>query len=117
MFLKLEGRPVVVVGGGTVAVGKVEGLLRAGAKVRLVAPELHLSLAQQVREGAIEWVARRFEPGDLAGAWLVVAATSAAGVNTAVFREAEARGILCNAVDDVENCHFYYGSVVRRGDL
>jgi precorrin-2 dehydrogenase/sirohydrochlorin ferrochelatase len=117
MFLKLQGRLVVVVGGGAVAAGKIEGLLQAGAKVRLLAPEVHPSLAGVIREGAIEWVARRFEPGDLAGACLVVAATSAPAVNAAVFCEAEARGIFCNAVDDVENCHFYYASVVQRGDL
>jgi siroheme synthase-like protein len=117
MFLKLQGRLVTVVGGGAVAAGKVEGLLRAGAKVRLVAPEVHPSLAGTIRGGAIEWMARPFEAGDLEGASLVVAATSAPGVNASVFREAEARGIFCNAVDDVENCHFYYGSVVQRGDL
>ena len=51
------------------------------------------------------------------GAFLVIAATSAPGVNEAVFREAEARGLLCNAVDDIGHCHFYYGAVVQRGDL
>jgi siroheme synthase-like protein len=53
----------------------------------------------------------------LNGAFLAIAATSAPGVNETVFRDAEARGILCNAVDDIEHCHFYYGAVVQRGDL
>jgi siroheme synthase-like protein len=65
----------------------------------------------------VEWQGKVFEPADLAGAFLVIAATSAPGVNERVFVEADARGILCNAVDDIENCHFYYGSVVQRGDL
>lgn len=117
MFVKLHGRLVVVVGGGEIAAGKIEGLLTAGAKVKLVAPEVHLSLAGAIRTRKIDWLPRKFEPSDLDGAALAIAATSAPGVNASVFREADARGIFCNAVDDIENCHFYYGSVVQRGDL
>src|SRR5438477_816671 len=117
MFVKLQGRLVVVVGAGEVAAGKIDGLLKAGAKVRLIAPEVHASLLEPIRSGKIEWIARKFASGDLASATLAIAATSAEGVNAAVYREAEARGILCNAVDDIENCHFYYGSIVQRGDL
>ena len=117
MFVKLEGRLVVVVGGGEIAAGKITGLLRANAKIRLVAPRVHASLVPAIQTGKIDWVAREFAAGDLDGAALAIAATSAPGVNSNVYREAETRGILCNAVDDVENCHFYYGSVVERGDL
>jgi siroheme synthase-like protein len=117
IFVKLQGRLVVVVGGGEIAAGKIEGLLRAGARVRVIAPEVHASFAEPIRSRKIEWLPRKFVAGDLDGATLVIAATSAAGVNASVFREAEARGILCNAVDDIENCHFYYGSIVQRGDL
>jgi siroheme synthase-like protein len=117
IFVKLKGRLVVLVGAGEVAVGKIPGLLRAGARVRVIAPEVHTSFVELIRSGKIEWVGREFEPNDLVGATFVIAATSAPGVNAAVYREAEARGILCNAVDDIENCHFYYGSIVQRGDL
>jgi siroheme synthase-like protein len=117
MFVKLRGRLVVVIGGGEIAVGKIDGLLRAGAKVRVIAPEVNAAFIEPIRSGKVEWVARKFLAQDLAGATFVIAATSAPGVNAAVYREAEARGILCNAVDDIENCHFYYGSVVQRGDL
>lgn len=117
IFVKLQGRLVLVVGGGEIAAGKIEGLLRAGAKVRVIAPEVHASLAEPIRDRKIEWVPRKFHVQDLAGATLVIAATSAPGVNALVYREAEACGILCNAVDDIENCHFYYGSIVQRGDL
>ena len=117
MFVKLQGRLVVVVGGGEVAAGKVDGLLRAGAKVRLVAPDVYSSLAAAIQSRKIDWLPREFEPSDLDGAALAIVATSVPGVNASVFREAEARGIFCNAVDDIENCHFYYGSVVQRGDL
>jgi siroheme synthase-like protein len=117
IFVKLQGRLVVVVGGGEIAAGKIDGLLRAGARVRVIAPEVHASLTEPIRNRKIEWMPRKFEAGDISDATLVIAATSAPGVNASVFREAEARGILCNAVDDIENCHFYYGSVVQRGDL
>jgi siroheme synthase-like protein len=117
MFVKLRGRLVIVVGGGEVAAGKIAGLLRAGAKVRVIAPQVHVSLVESIRTGRVEWVPRRFQAHDLADATFAIAATTAPGINAEVYREAEAYGILCNAVDDVENCHFYYGSIVQRGDL
>lgn len=117
IFVKLEGRQVVVIGGGEVAAGKINGLLQANAKVRVIAPEAVEQIREMAAEKRLEWKAKRFEAGDLDGGFLVITATSAAGVNETVFREAERRGILCNAVDDVEHCHFYYGAVVQRGDL
>lgn len=117
MFVKLRGRLVVVVGGGNIAESKIPGLLDAGARIRIIAPQLKESLASFVRRGRIEWLPKEFAPGDLQGAFLVIAATSVPDVNSAVFSEADSLGILCNAVDDIENCHFYYGSIVQRGDL
>jgi uroporphyrin-III C-methyltransferase / precorrin-2 dehydrogenase / sirohydrochlorin ferrochelatase len=117
IFVKLQGRLVVVIGGGVVAEGKISGLLTAGARVRVVAPQVTQQIASWVEQQKIEWRAKFFDPSDLDGAFLVIAATSASGVNEAVYREAGSRGILCNAVDDIDHCHFYYGSVVQRGDL
>ena len=117
IFVKLRDRLVVVLGGGAIAQGKIEGLFAAEARVRVVAPQVTPAIAQWISQGKVEWQAKTFAPSDLEGAFLVIAATSAPGVNEAVFTEADARGILCNAVDDIENCHFYYGSVVQRGDL
>lgn len=117
IFVKLEGRLLVVIGGGNIAEAKIPGVLSAGARVRLVAPSITPQIAEWVRFGKIDWLPKEFEAGDLNGAFLVIAATSAPGVNESVFREAEARGILCNAVDDIGHCHFYYGAVVQRGDL
>lgn len=116
-FLKLDGRLAVVVGGGNIAESKIPGLLQAGARVCVVAPYVSAKVGEWVREYAVEWIAKGFEGEDLAGAFLVVAATSIKELNAAVFQEAEKRNILCNAVDDIENCHFYYGSIVQRGDL
>jgi len=117
MFVKLEGKLVVVVGGGEIAEGKIESLLSAGARIRLIAPQIRPQIAEWVRFGKIDWLPKEFAPTDLEGASLVIAATSAAGVNKDVFDEAESRKILCNAVDDIANCHFYYGAIVQRGDL
>jgi len=117
IFVKLEGRLVVVIGGGSVSEGKIPGVLGAGARVRLIAPSITPQIAEWVRFGKVDWLPKEFEAADLNGAFLVIAATSAPGVNEAVFREAESLGLLCNAVDDIEHCHFYYGAVVQRGDL
>jgi len=116
-FLKLKDRPVLVVGGGSIAASKISGLVQAGARVTVVSPELSSQLAESVRNREIEWLPRRFEPDDLDGKFLVLAATSLRDLNASVYHEADKRQVLCNAVDDVEHCHFYYGSIVQRGDL
>lgn len=115
MFLKLEGRACLVVGAGTIAAPKVESLLRAGAEVKVVAPEAKQTLREAV--GRIRWVRREFAAADLDGMFLVIAATDRQAVNHAVAEEARRRGILCNSVDDPPDCDFFYPSVVRRGDL
>jgi precorrin-2 dehydrogenase / sirohydrochlorin ferrochelatase len=116
-FLKLRDRPVLVVGGGTIATSKIPSLLQAGARVTVVSPTLTRELVQSVRNREIDWLPKAFEPGDLNGKFLVVAATSLRDLNESVYREADKRNILCNAADDIDHCHFYYGSVVQRGDL
>src|SRR6266849_3933 len=116
-FLKLEGRRVLVGGGGAIAADKIPGLLNAGAKIRVVAPQINPELGEWVRNRQIDWCPKCFEGEDLHGAFLVIAATAQRSVNQQVFQEANKRGLLCNAVDDIENCHFYYGSIVQRGDL
>jgi siroheme synthase-like protein len=117
MFVKLQNRLVVVVGAGPIAEGKIPGLLAAGASIRVIAPRATTQIAEWAREGQLEWIGKTFAAGDLYRASLAIAATSAHGVNQSVFRACEERGIFCNAVDDIENCHFYYGALVQRGDL
>jgi siroheme synthase-like protein len=116
-FLKLDGRLVIVVGGGSIAAQKIPGLLQAGARVRVNSPKLSHDLVDLVRHLKIEWSPKLFHADDLLGAFLVIAATSIRSLNESVFREADRRNILCNAVDDNDHCHFYYGSIVQRGDL
>ena len=117
IFVKLQGRQVVVVGGGNIAAGKILGLLQAQARVRVIAPQINSQVSAWVDSGEIEWLEKEFAPSDLQNATLVIAATSIPAVNAAVFQAAEAASVFCNAVDDIANCHFYYGSIVQRGDL
>jgi len=116
-FLKLAGRRCLVVGAGPVAEEKIEGLLRAGAEVRVVAPEATRRIRELARKRKIRWDERVFRAPDLGGALLVVAATSSPSLHARIYRLAQRRGVLCNVVDDPEHCDFYYGSVVRRGEL
>src|ERR1700692_630330 len=95
IFVKLQGRLVVVVGGGNIAAGKIPGLLQAQARVRVVAPQINSQISAWADTGEIEWSAKEFAPGDLQDASLVIAATSIQAVNTAVFQAAEACGIFC----------------------
>ena len=111
-FLKLAGRRVVVVGGGPVAASKLDVLVRAGADVTVVAPEVHPA----IRDAGVALEERPFVAGDLDGAWFVVAAATPA-VNAEVAREAGARQLFVNAVDDPPNASVYLGGVVRRGGV
>lgn len=112
IFLRLAGRAVVLVGGGRVAATKIEGLLRAGARVTVVAPEIRSELE---REG-VTLLRREFEASDLDGAWFAVAAGTHA-VNRQVAEAAEERRIFVNAVDDPPSASAYAGGVFRRGSL
>lgn len=117
IFLKLAARPCVVVGAGTIAESKIESLLQAEARVRVIAPEALARIEGWAKAGEIEWERREYAKGDLTGAFLAVAGTNTAAVNRAVYAEASTAGILCNAVDDPPFCDFYFPSVVRRGEL
>lgn len=117
IFLKLEAKRVLVVGAGSIAEQKLGGLLSAGADVHVVAPEANERVRALAASGELRWSARHYTNSDLDGATFVVAATGDPQVNERVFRDADARRILCNAVDEPARCHFYYPAVVQRGDL
>ncbi|HUD76046.1 MAG TPA: siroheme synthase CysG, partial [Terracidiphilus sp.] len=117
VFLKLDGRPGLVVGAGTVALEKIGSLLKTELRLRVVAPDALSEIQQLATDGRIEWIQRPFEIVDLEGNFLVIAATNSAEVNAVVYRGAVERGILANSVDDPPHCDFYFGSVVSRGKL
>jgi siroheme synthase-like protein len=114
--LELGGRRCVVVGGGAEAERKARGLLEAGAVVTVVAHAFTSGLEDLARRRELSLVRRPYRKGDLKGVFLVVA-TGERAERAAVYAEAESRRVLCNAVDDVEHCHFAAPSVLRRGDL
>jgi precorrin-2 dehydrogenase len=116
-FLKLGERRCLVVGAGSIAESKIAGLLEAGAKVRVVAPEATPRVRAWARERKIAWRRRGFRSKDLEGMFLVVAATPSTKLHEQIFRQAQRLGVLCNVVDVPRLCDFYYPAVVRRGAL
>lgn len=117
MFLKLSARPCLVVGAGAIAESKIASLLEAGGRVRVVAPEATPQVRSWAQSKDIEWHQRPFQPDDLEGMFLVIAATSSTELHERIFEEATRRGVLCNIVDVPALCDFYYPSVVQRGAL
>ena len=120
IYLKLEGRKCLVVGGGAVAHRKVKGLLQAGAHVTVVAPFLRGGLTRLLRSvtpGRIRYLSRPFRSRDLEGSLLAVAATDDSAVNLRVAEAARRRGTLVNVVDSPQACDFMVPSVLRRGPL
>ena len=114
LFLKLDGRRVVVIGAGDVGERKVASLVEAGAAVTVVAPEATDALRDLAAQGRIVWVQRTFADADVEGAWLAFAATSDETTQAAVSRACDAARIFCVAVDDPSHASAYSGSVVRR---
>ncbi|WP_276352850.1 precorrin-2 dehydrogenase/sirohydrochlorin ferrochelatase family protein [Cohnella caldifontis] len=117
IMLRLDGRLCVVIGGGQVAERKTAGLLEAGAKVRVVSPELTPALSRLVSEAAMEWRKKEAEPSDWDGAFLAFAATDRPEVNRAMAEAAKESGIPVNVADEGESGDFILPAVLRRGDL
>src|SRR5947208_16592002 len=103
MFLKLEGRPCLVVGAGTVAEGKIGSLRLAGATVRVVAPQADVAVQEWARTGGMRWDSRELGPLDVDGEFLLLAAPSSTEVNGSLLREAQRRNVLCNLLHDAEH--------------
>lgn len=117
IFLDIEGKKCVVVGGGQVALRKVRALLDHGARVEVISPDLCPGLGRMFKQGKVHAVRRDYAEGDLAGAVIVVAATNDNDLNAKVAEEARARGVLINAVDDPQHCDFIVPSHLRHGDV
>jgi siroheme synthase-like protein len=115
--LVLENRLVVLIGAGSEIARKIAGLLETGAQVRVIAPAAHKTVQHFAAQGQIEWWPRRYQPGDLAGAFMVIAATGDPSVHEAVWTEGQANGQLVNVMDVIPQCNFHAVSVVRQGQL
>ena len=114
VFLNIQNKLCVVIGGGAVAARKTGLLLKAGASVLIVAPELGGVLKEWYAEGKINYRAGEFEAGDVVDAALVIAATDDIGTNKKVSDTAQAQSIPVNVVDTPELCTFTFGSIIER---
>ncbi|MHB8845397.1 MAG: precorrin-2 dehydrogenase/sirohydrochlorin ferrochelatase family protein [Nitrospirota bacterium] len=117
VFLDVRGRRCTVVGGGQVAERKAVSLFDAGADLAVISPSLTPALAELAGKGKITHHSKQFDETDLAGAYLVIAATNDAAVNEAVARACRKAGILVNAATSPDEGTFVVPSVVERGDL
>ena len=117
VFFDLTRRPCVVIGGGPVAERKVAGLVEAGATVTVISPRLTARLGRWADDGAIQYVARPYRAGDLAGFFLAFVTTGNPAVDAAVFADGRAAGVLVNSADDPTHCDFFLPALIRRGDL
>ena len=117
IFLDVSGKRVLVVGAGDVALRKIEALLECAAKVAVVAPETCDGVDELARRASIDLFRRKFQPDDIEGAALAIAATSDESVNRSVSVICRSRGVPCNVVDVPELCDFHVPSVVRRGGI
>ena len=117
IYVELHEQPCIVIGGGKIAEGKVEGLLTAGAQVTIISPSLTSHLHTLVEQNKVAYISRTYQHGDLAGAFMVICATDQAEINHQVWQEASANRQLVNVVDDTPRCNFIAPAILRKGDL
>jgi uroporphyrin-III C-methyltransferase/precorrin-2 dehydrogenase/sirohydrochlorin ferrochelatase len=117
IFADLKQRPCLVVGGGEIALRKTRMLLKAGADVKVVSPELNLSFQNLIKKGQVTYLAQAFQPQLLKGVFLAIAATDSKAINALVYQSANSQQVLVNVVDDTKRCSFIVPSIVDRSPL
>ena len=115
VFIDVEGRTCVVIGGGNIGQEKVEKLVESGADVVVISPEVNALVRQRSESGEIAWVRRGYKVGDLEAAFIAIAATDDNGVNRQIAKEAKERNVLLNVVDVTHLCTFIAPSIATRG--
>ncbi len=117
LFVQLEGRRCLVVGGGRVACEKISGLLAAGARVNVLSPDGLDRLVHWSNQGVVKWIRRPWRPGDCQGFFLVIAATNDPALNRQIYEEADSSGQLVNAVDSRASSNFFSAAIARSGPV
>ena len=117
VFLDIKGQPVLVVGGAEMAARKVEVILKAQARITIVAEDLCSALEDLAEQGAVEYQARAFDDGDLDGAVLVFVATEDEDLNRRVSSQARDAGIPVNVIDRLELCTFIMPAIIDRSPM
>ena len=117
IYLNLNGKRALVVGGGTIAEGKIDRLRQTGANITVVSPEATPGIVRYAEYGEVRWLRREYGAGDVDGAFIVIAATNQGDVNQRIFEDAERLGILLNVVDDPPRCNFIAPSIIERGPV
>ena len=117
VYLDLNGRPVLIVGGGSVAIEKLNSLLPSGAVITVVSPTAGPEILAWAREARITLIEREFGPTDIEGAFMVIAATDVPSLNAEVFRLGNAALKLTNSVDDPVNCNFIMSANAKSGPM
>ena len=116
LFLDIRDKPVLLIGGGNIAYEKVLNLLKAGAKITIVSPDLLPPLARFNKR--VTWIKKWFDPSDIrTDYFLVFGATGDSSLNSEISKLCLQKRILCNTVDDPKYCHFIVPSILRRGKL
>ena len=117
LFLDVKNKPCLVVGGGLVASRKISLLIRAQAKITVIAPEITPEIQNQTSDGTVAWQQKNFTHEDLRDYQLVLAATDSRKVNAEIAAHCKERNILVNAADDVQNCDFILPSIIDRSPV
>jgi len=117
LFVNIQGKEVLVVGGGTIATRRVKSLVHFACRVKVVAPTITDELRSLVADGAIEYESRTYTTVDLVAADLVVAATDRREINQQIGREAKERGLLVSVADCREECNFYFPAIIANNDV
>ena len=113
IFLNLRDRPVLVVGAGRVALRKTRGLVEAGARVTVVAPQAE----PEFQDLPVRYIARRFRASDFAGMMLIFAATDDRLTNHRIAIAAKGKGVFANIADSPDECDFVVPSRLHRGNV
>lgn len=117
LFLKLNNRKCIVVGGGKVAERKLAHLASSGAEIVLISPVINDNIRPMADNGQLTWISRGYNKGDIKGAFMVFITTDDRNINKLIREEAAEADILVNVADKPDECDFIYPSIIERGDL